>query len=125
MDHSITRRRFLKTGAAAGAVGACCFISARALGMAGFLAPAKCLTLGVIGLGIQGTGDMRAFLGNPEVQVVAVCDVRKASPANGRPRARDHVPGNGGMGACGSPAIGRPSRLVARDQDWGQRSADK
>jgi len=61
MKHSLTRRHFLKTAATAGAVGLWQFIPARALGMAGFVAPSKRITLGVIGLGIQGTGNMRAF----------------------------------------------------------------
>ena len=77
MKHSITRRYFLKTAAAAGAVGAWQFIPARALGRAGLVAPSKRITLGVIGLGIQGTGDMKAFLGNSETQVVAVLDLRR------------------------------------------------
>ena len=84
MKHSITRRHFLKTAAAAGAVGAWQFIPARALGRAGLVAPSKRVTLGVIGLGIQGTGNMKAFLGNPEVQVVAVCDVHEEQRAKGK-----------------------------------------
>jgi len=48
------------------------------------VAPSKRVTLGVIGLGIQGTGDMRAFLGMQEVQVVAVCDVHEAQRAKGK-----------------------------------------
>ena len=84
MKHSITRRHFIQTAAAAGAIGAFQFIPARALGGAGFVAPSKRLTLGIIGLGIQGTGDMRAFLGHPEVQVVAVCDVNEGQRAKGK-----------------------------------------
>jgi hypothetical protein len=82
MEYSITRRHFLKSAAVA--AGACSFIPARALGGAGFIAPSKRLTLGIIGLGIQGTGDMRAFLGNPEAQVVAVCDVSAEQRAKGK-----------------------------------------
>jgi hypothetical protein len=33
--------------------------------------------MGAIGVGSQGTGNMRGFLGKKEVQVVAVCDVDK------------------------------------------------
>jgi hypothetical protein len=84
MNHPITRRVFLKTAAAAGALGACQFSPARALGKDGFVAPSKRVTLGVIGLGIQGTGDMRAFLGNAEIQVVAVCDVHEGQRAKGK-----------------------------------------
>ncbi len=84
MKNSITRRQFLKTTVAAGALGAWQFIPARALGGAGSVAPSKRVALGVIGLGIQGTGDMRAFLGNPEVQVVAVCDVHEGQRTKGK-----------------------------------------
>jgi hypothetical protein len=34
--------------------------------------------MGCIGVGGQGTGNMRAFLGLPDVQIVAICDVYKA-----------------------------------------------
>src|SRR6516162_4466725 len=37
------------------------------------------VTLGVIGTGNQGFNDMRAFLRDPRVQLVAVCDVNKES----------------------------------------------
>ena len=38
-------------------------------------APSNKITLGVIGAGAQGTGDMRAFLNHDDVRVTAVCDV--------------------------------------------------
>ena len=81
MKTIITRRQFLRTTAAASALGALQFIPARALGRAGLVAPSKRVALGVIGLGIQGTNDMVAFLGNSEVQVVAVCDVNEEQRA--------------------------------------------
>jgi predicted dehydrogenase len=84
MKSAITRRQFLKTTFAAGAIGAWQFVPARALGKAGLVAPSKRVTMGVIGLGIQGTGDMRAFLGIPEVQVVAVCDVHEEQRKKGK-----------------------------------------
>lgn len=40
-------------------------------------APSNKITLGVIGCGAQGTGDMRAFLTNESVRVTALCDVNK------------------------------------------------
>ncbi len=84
MKHSITRRSFLKASVAIGAVGAFHFLPARALGKAGFVAPSKRVSLGVIGLGIQGTGNMRTFLAMPEVQVTAVCDVHEAQRREGK-----------------------------------------
>src|ERR1035437_9350564 len=38
------------------------------------------ITMGVIGTGNQGTGDMKNFLTDERVQVVAVCDLNKESP---------------------------------------------
>ena len=84
MKLAITRRQFLKSTAAAGAVGTFHFLPARALGKAGFVAPSKRVTLGVIGLGIQGTNDMKGFIGNQEVQVVAVCDVHATQREKGK-----------------------------------------
>ena len=84
MKITMTRRQFLKTTAAASAIGALQFIPSRALGRAGLVAPSKRVALGVIGLGIQGAGDMLAFLGNSEVQVIAVCDVHEEQRAKGK-----------------------------------------
>lgn len=80
----MNRRQFLQAALAAGVVGSSQFIPAEALGRGGFVAPSKRLTLGVIGLGIQGTGDMRSFLAIPEVQVIGVCDVHEEQRAKGK-----------------------------------------
>ncbi len=44
---------------------------------AGKAAPSNQITLGVIGVGAQGQGDMRNFLGYGDVRVTAICDVNK------------------------------------------------
>src|SRR5450755_2323048 len=72
------RRAFLKTTAAA--ISAPLFIPASALGRDGSVAPSNRITMGVIGTGNQGTGDMKNFLRDERVQVVAVCDVNKETP---------------------------------------------
>ncbi len=41
--------------------------------------PGSRITMGFIGTGNQGAGDMRYFLKDPRVQVVAVCDVNRES----------------------------------------------
>ncbi len=75
----ISRRQFLKraSGITAGAVTFPYFVSSSALGQAGRPAPSDRIVMGCIGMGGQGTGDMRGFLGKKEAQVVAVCDVDK------------------------------------------------
>jgi predicted dehydrogenase len=51
------------------------FVPATALGRGGRPAPSERITLGCIGMGGQGKGNMRSFLRDERVQVLAVCDV--------------------------------------------------
>ena len=74
----LSRRRFFKGAAAAGAAALFpSIVPASALGKNGHIAPSNRIVMGFIGVGSQGTGNMRWFLGKKEVQVVAVCDVDK------------------------------------------------
>lgn len=71
----ITRRSFLY---AAGAVlAAPTFIPSSALGADGQTAPSNRLAVGVVGWGMQGPGNTDTFLGQPDAQVVAACDLDK------------------------------------------------
>jgi len=81
MQSGLNRRTFLKqtAGAAIGTLGLPLFIHAEALGRAGRAAPSERITLASIGVGGMGTNNMRAFLAQPDVQVVAVCDVVEAN----------------------------------------------
>jgi len=75
-DRLITRRGFL--GRTAAAVG--CGLAFPAVvpsSVFGAAAPSNRIVMGAIGVGSQGTGDMRGFLSKSEVQMVAVCDVDK------------------------------------------------
>jgi predicted dehydrogenase len=73
-----TRRRFLKTAAGAGAMLSLPqLIPGTVLGLEGAVAPSERITLGGLGLGGRGTGDLRNFMDNPDVQFVAICDVRR------------------------------------------------
>jgi len=54
-------------------------VPASALGREGAVAPSNRITMGFIGTGNQGMGDMRYFLKDPRVQVLAVCDVNRES----------------------------------------------
>jgi len=77
----LNRRQFLTAaaGTAVGVTGLPCILPSRALGKAGSTSPSERITMGSIGVGGMGTNNMRAFLAQPDVQVVAVCDVVKAS----------------------------------------------
>ncbi len=79
----MNRRSSLKTILATGI--APMFVPARLLRSQ--TAPSNKITLGVIGCGAQGTGDMRAFLNHDDVRVVALCDVNQ----NNLDRAQGHL----------------------------------
>ncbi len=73
----LTRRSFMRQSAAA-VVGAAAFpaiVPASALGLGRTPAPSNRVAMGFIGVGRKGTGGMRNFLGSPDCQPVAVCDV--------------------------------------------------
>lgn len=82
----INRRLFLK-GVGAAAVAAPYIIPASAIGGEGRPAPSDRITMGFVGVGGQGSGDMGGFMGFPEVQVLAVCDV----DTRARERAKQSV----------------------------------
>lgn len=74
---NVTRRQFLKNsaGAAVGILTAPYFIPATALGKGGAVAPGEKVTMACIGVGWQGTSNMENFLREPDVEIVAVCDI--------------------------------------------------
>ena len=75
----LSRRKFLQgVSAAAGAIAIPCLIPTSALGKNGTVAPSERISLGGIGLGGRGTGDLNAMMSQPDVQFIAVCDVRKS-----------------------------------------------
>jgi predicted dehydrogenase len=74
MASPMSRRALLKkTGAA---VTVPMFVPAAALGRGGAVPPSDRVTLGGLGIGSRGAADLRAFLNQPEVQFLAICDVR-------------------------------------------------
>jgi len=74
----LTRRAFLCSSAAAAAavVSAPCIVPSTVFGQN---APSERITLGIIGCGNQSTVDIPEWLKNEDCQIVAVCDVNKAS----------------------------------------------
>jgi len=79
-----TRREFLTRSAALAGVaglpavaGFPVIVRSSALGADAAVAPSERVGLGVIGLGIQGNGNMKTFRWNKEVRVAAVCDVHQ------------------------------------------------
>ena len=72
-------------------------VPAAALGLQNNVPPSRRITMGVIGTGNQGFNDLKNFLRDERVQVVAVCDLNRQSPGYwdggiaGREPARDWV----------------------------------
>ena len=88
---SLNRRQFLRTAAAAATP---LVLPASVLARDRRPAPADRITLGVVGLGSRGFNLIDAFLGEPDAQIVAVCDVdslhyRDNAWGQGRPFGRD------------------------------------
>ena len=99
------RRQFL-THALKGAAASMSFpyvIPSAVLGKSGppgRVAPSNRIVTGCIGLGIQGTGNMRQFLRQPDVQITAVCDVRKSQCQKAKQIVDQHY-GNKDCRMCG------------------------
>lgn len=71
-DPKLTRRKFIRSSAL---VATSFAIVPRFVLGRGFVAPSDKINIGVIGLGKQGVGLTRAFIGNTEVQILAGSDV--------------------------------------------------
>ena len=109
MNRAFTRRRFLQhVVASAGAVGAAAVLPSSALGKDGAVAPSNKITIGCIGVGGMGSGNMGVFLGLPECRVVAVCDPYESR----RRRAKERVDANYGDKGCAT--FGDYRELIAR-----------
>lgn len=84
----MNRRKFLKgIGAGAGALAAVPYFVPSSV--FGARAPSNRIVMGAIGVGGQGSGDMRSMMGSSNVRMVAVCDVDKSH----RDRAKRSVDG--------------------------------
>jgi len=77
MQNKNSRRDFIRKSLStvAGTIILPHIIPASALGRNGFTAASDRIVMGSIGVGSQGTGNMKGFLKFKEVQLVAVCDV--------------------------------------------------
>ncbi|QDT67883.1 Inositol 2-dehydrogenase [Planctomycetes bacterium MalM25] len=72
----VSRRGFMKTSAAAAAVAAPYIVQPSVFGAN---APSNRLSVGFIGTGNQGFLDIKLFAGQPDCEVVALCDVNQGS----------------------------------------------
>jgi len=110
----LTRRDFLK--GTAGALAVPYILPARARGRAGWRAPNERINLGFIGVGNMGGGHLGGFLGDKEVQVVAVSDVDAEKRDRARVRVEEHYADEHRSGTFrGCEAYNEFEDLLARD----------
>jgi predicted dehydrogenase len=77
-------------------------------------APSSRITMGFVGMGIQNRGLLGAFLGQPGVQVVAVCDVDKNRRESAKKRVEERYSKEKPDGWKGCEAYNDFRELVAR-----------
>lgn len=104
MKKHLSRRQFF--GAAAGAVAVPYIVPSSVFGAS---APSGKITMGCIGVGSQGTGNMNGFLNKRDARVLAVCDVDKGH----RDAAKKRVDDKYGNSDCATYHDFR--ELIARD----------
>ncbi|NLN91875.1 MAG: Gfo/Idh/MocA family oxidoreductase [Candidatus Hydrogenedens sp.] len=75
MSKKLSRRRFL--ACAAGAMAAPMIVPPSALGRGGAVPPSERITAAGIGIRGRGFHDLRWMIHNPDVQVLAICDIQK------------------------------------------------
>jgi len=110
-NKKINRRKFLKRGGATliAALGFPSIIPSAVFARKGNNAPNNQIVVGCIGMGGQGTGNLRGFLEEAEARVVAVCDVDTGH----RDRARSMV--NNAYGNEDCTGYNDFRELLARD----------
>jgi predicted dehydrogenase len=124
MKNKIKRRSFLKrslTGSV-GFLGIPTIVSSQVLGLNGKVPPSDKIILASIGVGGMGTGHVRSFLGYDDVQLTAVCDVRKEH----RNRAKGIIDEKYGSGDCSTyddfrELLSRPdidAVVIATPEHW-------
>ncbi|QDV38440.1 Gfo/Idh/MocA family protein [Tautonia plasticadhaerens] len=108
--HDLSRRGLLKAAAAsAGAIAFPTIVPASALGRDEKAAPSDRVVVGCIGTGGRGRGLIGMFMGQPDVQLAAVCDV----DASHRAQGKQEVDERAGNADCASYHDFR--ELLARD----------
>ncbi len=114
--NAITRREFLRNSVVIGAgatFAAPLFISHS---VSGANPPSERITVGCIGVGRMGFGDMREVLGFNQTQVVAVCDVDSKRAANAQQTVEKRYAEQSSSGTYKGCALYKDFReLIARD----------
>jgi myo-inositol 2-dehydrogenase/D-chiro-inositol 1-dehydrogenase len=110
----VTRRQFLK-GSAVAAAGIVVPTIVPASVFGGD-APSNRITIGFVGVGRMGSGDMRELLGFKEVQIIAVCDLDSNRTANAQKTVEAHYAKQSAGGTYkGCATFGDYRDLVTQD----------
>ncbi len=107
---TISRREFVKGTAAAAAL---TVVPRHMLGASSGTPPSEKVTIAAIGVGDQGTRDMKSFLDRSDTRIVAVCDV----DANNRNAARDTINKKYDDRACAAYSDFRELLAAQKDLD--------
>jgi len=127
-NNRVTRRTFLK-GIGAGVVAVPWIVPGSALGLDGTVSPANRTNVALIGRGCMGSGHLHWLVGDPAVQVMAVCDVDKTRREEGRQIVEDEYTARrlaGKGGSCASvndyrEVLARPdidAVIIATPDHW-------
>jgi predicted dehydrogenase len=114
------RRSFLRraVGVAVGTIAFPYMVPASAIGKVGRVAPSNRITMGCIGLGGMGMGNLRGFLNKKDSQIVAVCDVVTSGRKEYGPNATGY--GNKGKDLGREPARKTVEQYYASKSRSGQ-----
>jgi myo-inositol 2-dehydrogenase/D-chiro-inositol 1-dehydrogenase len=112
--YEVNRRQFLKNSAVAAAgILAPTIVPASVFGAN---APSERITIGFVGVGRMGSGDMRELLGFKEVQIIAVCDLDSNRTRNAQKTVEAHYAKQSAAGTYkGCATFGDYRDLVTRD----------
>ena len=111
INHGVTRREFIGRSAA---LAAPLFVSRSALGTQDRAPATSRLGIGFIGMGVMNYNHLKRFLGYPDVQVVAVCDVDPSRREFARKTVEDKYSKAGDASYKGCAAFSDDRELLQR-----------
>jgi predicted dehydrogenase len=114
--NTISRRQFLKSSVIVGAGAAFAAPIMIPSSVFGADSPSNRITVGCIGVGRMGLGDMREVLGLRQAQIIAVCDVDSKRAKHAQERVEKHYASQSTSGAYkGCKAYKDFRELIAQD----------
>jgi predicted dehydrogenase len=112
-DRGLSRRSFMKTAAAAAPAAA--FPAIVPSSVFGANAPSNRITIGCIGVGRMGSGDLKDFIGRDNTQIVAVCDVDRGRRETAKSGVEKYYADKKGIDYKGCGCYNEYEEIIARD----------